>query len=298
MNESEPTPVPGVVVGVDGSPPSRRAVRWAADEAHRLGVPLRLISVYPVGFPLSAPTMMPLPGEYLDVATERGRQHLEAATGIAEAAHPGLEVETALRGGYVAGELLLEARNARMIVLGRRGTGGFTELLLGSVALSVASHADCPVVVTRGESPLASRQPVILGLDGSPESEAAIGFAFDHAAGHDLALVAVTAWREPPLNPAFDRSPADPAWGEASRAASRTHHEALAPWAAKYPGVEVNHVIEPGTPTSLLVGQSAAAALVVVGSRGRGQLTSALLGSTSHGLLHHARCPVAVVRNA
>jgi nucleotide-binding universal stress UspA family protein len=221
------------------------------------------------------------------------RQHLEVAAAAAREGAPGLTVETEVHGGEAPAALRDEAARAAMIVLGTRGRGGFTGLLLGSVAVALAAHAAIPVIVVRGEQATWSDgAPVVVGVDGSPEGEAALGFAFDEAGRRRVRLIAVHAWGDPITDP-YLAPYVD--WKEVEADERRILDDRLAGWTVKYPEVAVERVVVRASPAGTLVGRSRAAGLVVVGSRGRGSARGLLLGSVSQAVLHHAHAPVAVV---
>jgi nucleotide-binding universal stress UspA family protein len=290
-----------VVAGVDGSDAALEATRWAAAEAVRRAARLRLVAA--VGWTTFRPVGLPALGqEYQRQAGARAaEEHLEAAAEAARARAPGLEIEREVRGGEAPVVLRTESERAALVVVGTRGRGGFTGLLLGSVAIAVATTAACPVVVVRGTS--APTGPVVVGVDGGDgedadegggsENDAALGLAFEEAARRSVPLVAVHAWSEavldPFLVPLLDRSAVQ---AEQEKALERR----LAGWSVKYPGVEVRAVSVVDGAARELVARSAGAGLLVVGSRGRGPVTGALLGSVSQAVLHHAACPVVVVR--
>lgn len=286
----------GVVVGVDGSEPGLRASRWAAWEARRRGVPLRLVHVI-LGFDepwLADPNV----GEgYREALLGLAHGRLAAAREAALAAAPGVSVEDRLAAGDPAQRLTEESVEAELVILGDRGLGGFSGLLLGSVAVAVAQRAECPVVVARGpvpgEAPSGEDAPVVVGIDGSPVSEAAVAFAFDAAAVRRVPLVAVHAWWDVLVDPAAAPF-LDLAAAEARE--QEVLAERLAGWSEKYPDVVVRRVVVPDRPARALVERSHDAQLVVVGSRGRGGFTGLLLGSVGRTLMQHAACPVAVVR--
>lgn len=179
------------------------------------------------------------------------------------------------------------------MVVGDRGLGGFLGLLLGSVAVGLAGHAACPVVVVRGpEAPAGvdPASPVVVGVDGSPTGEAAVSFAFEWADQRGAPLVALhTWWVDPMISPMLD-------WHATTEAETEVLAERLAGWAEKYPDVVVERVVEQRRAADALRELSERAQLVVVGSRGRGGFQGLVLGSVGHALLHHAECPVAVVR--
>ncbi|WIX83725.1 universal stress protein [Amycolatopsis carbonis] len=281
-----------VLAGVDGSPSSGHAAVWAAAVAARRGAVLKLVQAYTV----------PGPGvSGMAVAAVREGFRSVAETGLAEAEGtvlarwPSLPVERSAVEGGVVSVLLRESSGAEAVVLGSRGLGGFTGLLLGSTAAAVAGHAPCPVVVVRGRKPdeaPPTTGPVVVGLGRSPDSNDALGYACDEAAARSTRLVVVRTWTEATSGSSPRKTgPDDIAAGE-----RRLVEEQLAPWREKCPELWVDVVIAHGRPARTLLELGAGAQLVVVGSRGRGGFTGMLLGSTSHALLVHAACPVAVVR--
>ncbi|NMH97784.1 universal stress protein [Pseudonocardia acidicola] len=285
-----------VLVGVDGSEPALRAVRWAALEARRLQVPLRVVTASG-DRGIRHLTRLDLGPDYREAVLEVARAQVAAATDVARKAAPGVEVTSDVLAADPVPALLEESRQARLVVLGNRGLGGFSGLLAGSVTVAVTAHATCPVVVVRGaeqDPGVAENGPVVVGVDGSPLSDAALAFAFADAEAHGSALVAVHAWQDMVVDPNVG---AYLDWEAIEREENRLLAEQLAGVAQKYPDVPVDRVVVVReSPARLLVELSAGARLVVVGARGRGGFTGLLLGSTSQALVHHAQCPVAVVR--
>jgi nucleotide-binding universal stress UspA family protein len=206
-------------------------------------------------------------------------------------------VDTILEVASPVTALAEESRNASVVVLGSRGLGGFTGLLVGSTAVELASRGWCPVVVVRGDDTQPSRTegPVVVGVDGTKLSEAALEFAFAEAQERDTELVAVHAWMDF-LEDAFPATVAAFEVPTLAREAKDTLTERLAGWQKNYPDVQVTREVVRGRPTQALLRFADEAQLVVVGSRGRGGFRGLLLGSTSQHLLRHAPCPVAVVR--
>ncbi|MEV6872090.1 universal stress protein [Amycolatopsis sp. NPDC051128] len=264
-----------VIVGVDASEGSLRAVRWAAQEAARRDTSLRLFHACVVD---------PAGSETLPEHVDRPLRH---AAKIARTAAPGLEVEIQVRLGLAVDLLLAESAHARLIVLGSHDLGGLRGALVGSVALRVAAAARCPVVVFRGQAD--PRGPVVVGVDSSPASEEALHFAADAAAARGVPLVVTHAGhrRTPSIEPAF----AD------QRAEDRREIEELVTgWTRKHPELEITtRVVDDREPARALMAVAPDAQLIVVGSRGRGPVAGGLLGSTGNDLLAHATCPVAVV---
>lgn len=282
-----------VVVGVDGSISATQAVRWAALEADRRGTPLVLVHVWtpvPVSVPHAA-AFRP----YENGLIEQGRQWLTEASAVACEAAPGITTSTKLSSGSVAGQLIGSSASADLVVLGSRGLGGFTGLVVGSIAVAVATHGHCPLVVVRGADPKsAPRQdgPVVVGVDGSQTSQAAIRFAFQAAALRDAPLVAVHAWSDLPVTTAWEITTS---WQSIQQHESEVLTQWLTETQTEYPGVHIEQVVVQDGPAHILLDQAKNAQLVVVGSRGRGGFRGLLLGSTSQALIQHAACPVAVV---
>ncbi|NUT91556.1 MAG: universal stress protein, partial [Saccharothrix sp.] len=166
------------MVGVDGSTSATDAVRWAAAEAARLGAPLTIVHACLL-VPARVPDPIAVPREYHEAVLEQGRQWLAAAEEEARRVAPEPAVTTELASGDAAEVMVGRSASARLVVLGSRGLGGFTGLLVGSIAVALATHGHCPVVVVRGT---AAAGPVVVGADGSPTSDAALAFAFEAAA--------------------------------------------------------------------------------------------------------------------
>ena len=277
-----------VVVGLDGSDPSTRAVLWAASEAQRRHAPLRLVAavdpttpVHQYGDPRFGPDLH-------RIRERAARAHLAHAARVVAEEAPGVPVEQAALDGFAVARLVEESRSAQLVVIGDRGRGGVAGLLLGSVAVALAAKAACPVTVVRGRVPLGG--PVVVGVDGTTVSEAALAFAFEAADARSTGLVAVYAWRDLLLD---QPTPLDDAIEQQARADLA---ERLAGWCGKYPDVDVRRVLVRDAPARAIVEQSVTAQLVVVGSQGRGGLGGLLLGSVSNAVLHRAGCPVVVVR--
>ncbi|GAA5076196.1 nucleotide-binding universal stress UspA family protein [Thermocatellispora tengchongensis] len=279
-----------IVAATDGSRSALSAVRWAAGDAARRGVPLKIVHVSEsrlVDLPLRPP-----PGFHRTV-TEHGRQVVEEAAGVARETAPGLEVSTSVVTGRPVDELRAEAERSAQIVLGNRGLGGFAGLVAGSVSLGVAGHVSVPVVVVPQVS-IAPYGRIVVGYDGTAWSEAALDYAFRQAAGRGARLQAVYAWHMPALSPYA--VPYSSLVEEVFCAHCATVRQMLAPWREKYPEVQMEETAVCAHPVAALRDAGAMADLVVVGSRGLGTLGCAVLGSVSHGVLRHARRPVAVVR--
>jgi nucleotide-binding universal stress UspA family protein len=280
-------PRDSVVVGVDGSAASIGALRWAVDEAHRRHRPLRVVHA----------VASDDPGIH-----RRGQRLVDDA--IAAAVRD-IEVSGFVYAGTPTEELCTESEHADLLVVGSHGRGGIRGLLLGSVSAQVAAHAHCTVLVVRDgqawarpETPLPSQQPVLVGVDGSPLADLAAGVGFEEAASRGVPVTAVRVWQPPRPAWHIDVRPLILDVDELETAERWELTESVAAWRAKYPHVTVQERLMPGSPGAALVSASHDALLAVVGTRGHGGFTGLLLGSASQQLLHHAGCPVLVVRQA
>jgi nucleotide-binding universal stress UspA family protein len=222
------------------------------------------------------------------------------AAAVTHAEGHGVPVESRLVSGPAATALLEAAEESAMVVLGSRGLGGFSELMLGSTSVQVATHAPCPVVVMRphGDAPPgAEAGRIVVGIDGSPMSVGAVEFAFAEASFRGTGLTAMHVCNAPSLDAPGVPVPIDLVAEDVVDAELRALAESLGGYRDRYPDVDVRQFVVHGKAAPALVTASVGAHLLVVGSRGRGGFRSLLLGSTSHALLHHAYCPVAVVRS-
>ncbi|HET8684464.1 MAG TPA: universal stress protein [Micromonosporaceae bacterium] len=281
-----------VTVGVDGSPGSLAALRWAAYEATLRGCPLRVL--YCVTWPAVAAALgvPPVAAPREDLRHE-AEQVLDGAVAQARAAAPTIPVSGVVIDGAPSTVLAEESERSSVVVVGTRGVGGFAGLLLGSVSGRVAMHARCPVVVVpTGYSPQPSRrQRVVVGIDGSDSADLAARFALVEALLRQAPLTAVRACPPPgPQRPHGAHPVAVPV--EEGR---RQMAAAVGGWKNAFPIVQVEQQVVAGRPVAALVDAAADAQLLVVGSRGLGGFRGLLLGSVSLRLLHHTVCPVAVV---
>ncbi|WP_326837924.1 universal stress protein [Amycolatopsis rhabdoformis] len=287
-----------VVVGVDGSEGAGEAVRWAARLASARALELEVVhclqvaALYYGGGPAGSDALfgqLRLEGERI---TERARE-------LALSIGPSLTVRTEVVADAPPAGLLDRSKRVRMVVLGRTGTGGFAGMLVGGTAATVASHAGCPVAVIRGrhgDGPVPSEGPVVVGVDCTPNSEAAIAAAFEEAGFRGVPLVALHAWNDVTYDGPGSTARLIPQPESLEPGEERLLAQRLAGWQEKYPDVRVRRIVTRDRPRHALLSESDRAQLVVVGSRGRGGFRGMLLGSTSQALLHHSSCPVLVVR--
>ncbi|AJK69948.1 universal stress protein [Corynebacterium marinum] len=288
-----------VVVAVDGSPASRNAVRWAANTANKRGIPLRLASSYTMPQFLYAEGMVP-PQELFDDLQSETMEKIDEARAVAHEVAPDIKIGHTIAEGSPIDMLLDMAHDVTMIVMGSRGLGGLSGMVMGSVSAAVVSHASCPVVVVREDNQLdeASKYgPVVIGVDGSDVSAKATEIAFAEADARGAELVAVHTWMDMQVQASLaGLSAAQQQWEVVEREQIDMLTERLAPMTEKYPNVEVRKVITRDRPVRALVENSEGAQLLVVGSHGRGGFKGMLLGSTSRALLQSAPCPMMVVR--
>lgn len=283
-----------IVVGTDGSPAATQAVRWASREAALRDRPLRI--VHAVEQWIYEMPMFPPPGT-IDSLKESGRAILAEAEKVARATAPGIAVSTRMVAESTVAALREESAEAFETVVGHRGLGGFTSLLLGSTGLRVAGQVAGPVVIVRGAGEgvpdPADRGEITVGVDLSDASKVVLEHAFETAAAHGARLRIVNAYVLSPTllqaGYALDLSDVDAQTREQLR-------ELCAPWRTAYPQVKVGEEVHREHPVTVLTEASKTSDLLIVGAHGRGAIGALLLGSVSHGVVHHAHCPVTVVR--
>ncbi|GGU91497.1 universal stress protein [Streptomyces albospinus] len=279
-----------IVVGVAPESSQRTALAWAADEAARRRVPLRLVHAEGVptgGYRKTA--VRPSWEEWSQALHETGERVLKEAVAFAEARQPQVELSAVLAEGSPAWVLREEAHDAAAVVLGSSHLSRIKEVFSAvAVTLPVMAHARCPVVVVP-EAEHLTGQPlsVVVGVDGSPYSASAVDFAFQEAALHGAALRALYV-RQSHRFGLLDEQAME-------QECRRLLSETVAGRTASYPEVELHHEVVTGHPVEELIKASARALALVVGTRGHGGFTGMLLGSVSQGVVHFARCPVIAV---
>jgi nucleotide-binding universal stress UspA family protein len=286
-----------IVAATDGSEHSLRAVEWAATESMLRGVPLRIVSAAPL-----LPRMVVRHAEadldtVADVLRHNRDQALATAAARAAAAAPGLLIDTDDLTGQPAQAVADSGSGALMLVVGSRGAGAFTALVLGSVSRYASSHASCPVVVIR-DVPPSPHNHVGVGLGDLDNCADALTFAFEEAALRKASLTVLHAWDAPLAYPSRA--------GEWITAPDLRHAEEearsqlgglLDSWRVKHPDVDVSQDVVHGHPARALVGLSARADLVVIG-RHAGQAGRPGPGVVRHAVLNHAHGPVVTVPSA
>ncbi|WP_336115411.1 universal stress protein [Streptomyces sp. PTD9-10] len=275
-----------LVVGVDGSESSLRAVDWAADNAALRRTPLRLVyaSLWERYEGASLGRDADRPSEQVMVedivATAERRAHRR---------QPDVHVSTDVLPEEPEQALVRESHSALAVVLGHRGRGTVAEAVLGSVGVTLAEHAHCPVVVLRGghDDRALPGNPgrIVLGVDEKPAGSAALRFAAEEAGLRGVPLEAVHVSRHGVTGTLLGS-------GERESDAALALDEALRDVPI---GLEVLRRTVSGRPRDALLAASSDAALLVVGARHRPGRFGPHLGRVVHGVLHHAACPVAVV---
>lgn len=292
---AEATTKYGLLVAVDGSAESDAAVQWAAREAVLRHAPITVMHVV-------APVVVGWPVRHLqasfDESQEENARHvigqaqksLHASLGDAEPP----EVRTEVQHGSVAGSLVSASRQAQLVVVGSRGMGAISRGLLGSVSSGLVHYAHCPVAVVHADQAHTAdpTSPVLLGIDGSPASEAATSLAFEEASCRGVDLVALHAWSDVGVFPILGMD-----WHEYEDEGHEVLAERLAGWQEQYPDVHVRRRVVCDRPSHWLLDESTQAQLVVVGSRGRGGFKGMVLGSVSAAVAQQAKTPVIVVRS-
>lgn len=280
-----------VVVGIDGSSHSELALAWAVHQAETERRPLAIVH---------AAGAVPITSVGSPVAESRrqlrivGRRITDHALGYVVKRSPDLRVNVVMKLGDPQSLLLEASESASVVVLGSRGRGALTSLLLGSVSVAVSASARCPVVVVRQSADQGPGR-IVVGIDGSETSLGAVGFAFGQASLRDRPLtVLLVEWA--PMDGLSEAggllTDTDGAEAESRLLISET----LAGFKEKYPDVDVSVEVKRGEPAPVLVRESMRASMIVVGSRGRGNARALLMGSTSRSVVEHAHCTVAVAR--
>jgi len=322
--EGRPDDQAELIVGIDGSPPSRAALRFAGEEARLHGYAL-VVVMATAGAALSDAVsaaakdtdrgMSSLMTELMAPAVDLTLRHFSAPADLADrlmgavikdelGKNPGLVIRTEAHEGSASQVLIDRSAKAAGVVVGGRGAGGFPGLLIGSTANQVLHHASCTVIVVHEDKtptsrPKVSDGQVIVGVDGSGESRLALHFAAGEARLRSTRLVVIGVYKHVDHleleTPTGLDSPADPG-AEAGRLGT-----VIGQMVAEEPeisGLEIEQKVEPGQAASVLLdcARDLGASLLVVGTRGRGGFSSLLLGSVSEEVSRHSDCPVAVVR--
>ena len=254
-----------IVVGVDGSDPSLRAVTWAAREAILRNASLHLVHVT-LRWAYDVP-LVPQPAHWGPAAESASRRLLRHAAEQARAAAPGVPVSTEIADGATAEVIIAAAETAQMIVAGSRGRGGFAGLLLGSVSRTLADRSPCPVVIV-GEQPTGHGAEIAVGVTGRPGQGPVLEFAFQEATLRGLPLRMVHAWIHPATRAPGDIQPLVYDVEGIAEEEARLLAESIGGWRERFPDVPVFEQVVHEHPARALIDASASAELVIVGTPG------------------------------
>jgi nucleotide-binding universal stress UspA family protein len=284
-----------VLVGVDGSVSAQGALSWAAAAAASRRCPLRIIHTFMLPLLGNAPDMTAVGDLTLQLRSAAEWILAEAETYARDIA-PNIGITRELFIAGAAPTLLSQAQDAELVVVGSRGIGGFRGLLVGSVSAAVAAHAPCPVVVVHPHRsgtafPSFPTGRVVVGVDGSEVSAAAIRFAYAEAVRRHVGVTAVHA-----VPPNRQHLPLRVPAHVAEQVEQQLFAAAMESKGVLLSGMDVEMKLVHAHPAQALIDESEAAELVVAGSHGHGGFAGMLLGSISQAVLQHAACPVAVVR--
>ncbi len=279
--ETQHLPSGCVVVGVDAAQLTDRALDWASDQAAL--EERHLLLVHGIGTPLSVGTPWgglggPDPMQVFSDLKAAGRALLARATTRAITRHPELVVHQVVRAVDPRQALLDVSTEAALIVVGSRGRGHVLSVVLGSVSEEVAGLASCPVVVIRPQHSTEPRRGVLVGTDGTPESQRVLAFAFRHARLRGLPLTVLHTVADVGLEPA-----------------RQALAESVAELGAQHPDVTTTLEIGHGSPAECLLARADEMDLVVVGHHERGRVGRFTHGSVAVAVLEHASVAIAVV---
>jgi nucleotide-binding universal stress UspA family protein len=293
MDTTTTAPAGSIVVGIDGSDSARRALTWAVAQATAERRPLTLVHAIP---PAGAAWLDQAGIDHrigVEAVQQAGSELLEQARQQVAAHEPDLEVRQVLAVADPRALLLDLSGEAAAVVLGSRGRGPIRSLLLGSVGVAVSRHARCPVVIHRTSHPGEVRDGVLVGVDGSSPSQAALELGFAHASLHRLPLTALHAFYDAP---AAVSGPHRVAAGSPDVEEHRLLlAEALAGLREKYPDVHVRTELARGPAAACLAEMSKRMHLVVVGAHDGGLASEVVFGNIATAVVEHSLCPVVVV---
>jgi nucleotide-binding universal stress UspA family protein len=299
---------PRIVVGVDRSEPAVAAMRWAKAEAELRGAELDLVHAWswPVPLVSSELAMISLPSPPLDDMRTAALQVIAEVSAEAfghDAEGPAVIAHAAE--GNAADLLLSTSVGSEMIVVGSKGHNALYSALIGSVSRQVAHHADVPVVIVRpsegessgdgGSGDGDELRPILVGVDGSDQSLAALAWAGREAELHGRPLTVVTTWDYPAIQVAsMTLGNVLPPAGLMEEAAA----DSLRIWLddVEIPAsVQVTATAVEGSPAQAIIEAAASAHMLVIGARGSGGFASLRMGSVANRVIAHSPCPVVVV---
>jgi nucleotide-binding universal stress UspA family protein len=284
-----------MVVGVDGSSNSEQALAWALDHAPARDAAVEAVHAWQV---FSTGNFQGITATDHDVLEQAAAAVLEASVERATAGHPRTRIQRVLVPGAPATALLEQSRDADLVVVGSRGRGGFSGLLLGSVSHQVVQHAPCPAVVVPDGTDEPRKGRVGVGGDDSDGARAALAWAVQWAASDGAEIDVVLAF-DSQLAWIDVGSDYEAQWLANARAkAESVLRDIVDDVVPEGRRAVVHQVVEEGSAARVLLDRGKDADLLVVGSRGRGGISGLLLGSVSQRCTEHSHCPVAVVPSA
>lgn len=284
-----------IVVGIDGSAESAAALEWAIARARLGGNELELVNAYnpPASHDFYGHHGMAT-GQQVLWFTEHSEELLEAARARVAEVAPDLTAKLTSTMGPAAYVVASASAGAELVVVGRRGLGAASSVLLGSVSNRLTIEAEAPlIIVNEGEAPTSG--PVVVGVDGSEYGTAALRFAVAEAALRGTSVRAVTAFTYPELRFPADHELIDRMRAGVEAEAAEIPAQALAALGEAASSVAVEQLTVEGRPAEAILAHADDASLVVVGSHGKGLIRRVLLGSVSRQVLNDATRPVAVV---
>jgi nucleotide-binding universal stress UspA family protein len=286
-----------IVVGVDGSDGALDAARWAAAVAARFETSLHIVHALPTIGHNVTDTVAAMRAAVMSYQRDSAETILTGVEQTVRSQNPELEVTTLSTDSPVADVLVQLSTTARMVVVGNQEVSAAGALLLGSTTLAVTTRATCPVVAWRGPNVVPTDQPVVVGVDGTPSSIAALETAFEFAERFNSKLQAVRSWSVP-LPAVAARMPFLVDWDALETAEWAQVTDDVDRYNQRFPRVSASCYVERAKPAVALMDRSKAdgAQLLVVGSYGKNALASAILGSTALNLLQHSTIPVMVCR--
>lgn len=284
-----------IVVGIDGSDNARTALRWAVDAARQRHASVDAIYVWHVpALAYSAPGYIPMSPTFMEeqtqLALDRAMEGIDPGdVKLRAIAIEGLPVDALTRAA--------DEPDVDLLVVGARGHGGILGLMLGSVSHALSHHTTKPLAIVPAvwdqSAPGLERRPILVGLDRSPASTAALEWAVSEARGRDIGIEAFLVWTAPtPMLPAYMPTPApdaitEPQWFE-SKLAEQVE-------SIDHSGVEIACVVEDGEPAATLIERAAGNQMLVLGTRRIGRAHELLTGSVSHACSNHSPVPVVIV---
>ena len=278
-----------VVVGIDGTDASNRALRYAVAEARRRGVGLIIAHAISETQPIATPVAL----YNVDAFTEVSRRLVDDAERTVHDLEPELRVETVVKAGSRAGVLAAVGEQASLIVVGHRHRSLASRIMTHSTATGVAARAHCAVTIVPETWAAPEREGhLVVGVDEAAAEHDALEVAFDEAGRRRARLVVLHAWRLPT---AYDETVVSQVAVEDWQAdAAGQMREALAPLLAAHPDVEVEFDVRHEHPAYALAKASKDADAVVVGRHAHRGPAGTGLGATVRTLIRESLCPVVV----